>query len=206
MNKDELHKYQGSGPICSLCYKTPMNAIHGVDFNADELDGVRNAVREITPIESTPQLIIETPPKVQNTIPLEHKNKESPNILTEDIVLCYGHKCPSCGRAFSHAYKCWPGTTEVLHCPDCHAQATAEIHRPDDILQLLKKDYMTAREITEILIEHEAFVVRNIIRDENNELRSDYEERVAAHILNMEQMSVALNAKKQATRKALVDA
>jgi hypothetical protein len=65
---------------------------------------------------------------------------------------------------------------------------------------------MTAREITEILIEHEQFVVMNLIRDAAGQLREDYEERVAAHILNIERMNIANNAKKQASKKALIDA
>jgi hypothetical protein len=208
--------YPGS-TICKHCYRPKLDALHLDNLDANDLkkqtefatanlasdilvDGAAVAWNDTKsmPVEVGQDYTIDENGQYcfsSKTLSPDHGTISE----TSKAVNCYGHRCPACQKTFSHTYKCWPGTTEILHCPDCFSQASADIHRPIDIsaMQLHRKH--TAREIIEIQLTHRQFCVLEMSKT------PEYETWFANHLDNIEKQIESLNAKKYAAKSALVE-
>lgn len=115
--------------------------------------------------------------------------------------ICLSHKCPTCHSEWQHDYKC--NHTRPGQCPRCASQTAAEINRPAKLDEIKQQTYISAADAKNIQCEHESLVY-NMIYEQSSTgahvLRENWQQLVANHLLNMEQMIEATRNKIAATR------
>jgi len=159
--------------LCGICCKPKLDENHEGHFD----------ISDMKPSEP----ILDTNFHPTEDMPVIDGKSKNPYFTdpTKQEPDCYGHKCPSCGRAFMHDYKCWPGTKEILHCDVCFGNATVEIHRNEDIIRMLQVRILKPEDIARILLEHEAFCVLEAVRDS----KIPYETWFENHIRDLREMN-----------------
>lgn len=189
----ENHKYEKSTNtiLCKKCWKPKLHEYHLEFLDADDIIPAKLGTKNHD--SRAAEYVLDTPlSDAQERQLKQHENSKEPD--------CYGHTCPVCGIRWSHNYKCWPGKDikDNMHCPKCFGQAVVEIHRNDDIIQMLNAKVTSAKEISELMLQHESFVVLEASKSDN------FESWCAAHINNLRELIEKNNAKIYATRAALV--
>lgn len=76
--------------------------------------------------------------------------------------ICMGHTCPSCKKTWNHNYDCGKVDIHGL-CIDCAQQTASDINRLKHIEEIgFQAKSLTPREVKELQLDHEQFVVLNI--------------------------------------------
>lgn len=186
------------------CFKPKADSIH--DFHARIYDSPNHANLHIGPIADCPG----------------HQCKVCARFVTHDYkcnlaehvkvlctehdknIICSGHECNLCHEIWKHDYTC--GKTGQGLCKKCASQAAAEINRPKSIeeIKVSADSPLTGREWSELLAEHDNFVVFELIHDSSNgnAVRDDWQDRVSAHIMDLKRKMEILRVKLQATTRA----
>jgi hypothetical protein len=200
--------------LCGLCFKPKLNEMHLDHLDENDLIAsisssapATGEIELVEPVESIPTSWVPEnlgdPRQMPFVTNIPVSNHIKPKLETQDSNLpsCYGHKCPECGRHWMHNYKCWPDpkVKEVMHCPQHFAQAISEIHRNDDIANLIKPTLNTAKYLAEQRIEHTSFVVLEAVKSGN------YEQWIQDHIQNLRSLIEQYNNKIYASTTALAD-
>jgi hypothetical protein len=97
---------------------------------------------------------------------------------------CAGHACATCTKIWHHDYDCSAREQKPALCPECCAQSAVEINRSQTIEQIaqLSSQNLTGRETIECMLEHEQFVVHELIYDPKTKVEyPDWMERVNNH-------------------------
>lgn len=104
---------------------------------------------------------------------------------------CPGHQCPSCKKEWSHQYFCGENSIHG-YCTDCAQQTAAQINRPMNIEELKAKDteIIDARRQKELQLEHEDFIVLNIVHLPDGSDNPDWPAKMQEHIKNMKEMQL----------------
>lgn len=112
-------------------------------------------------------------------------------------INCPGHPCISCGLEWSHDYTCKREKVINVLCNKCASQAGADIFRHDAISKIAKyaNGFITGEEAVKIKVSENNFIVRNLWKDENGNERPDANERLSAHILELEKQQEELRIK-----------
>lgn len=153
------HKYEGSLIACLKCFKKPSDPVHSIEFKAPSLLAINN--NQEAPI----------------AVPILFDGKNQAIKPT-----CKGHICPKCKDTWEHNYNC--GSINNGLCEKCAQQNAAEIFRPKHIEEIKESQgtHLTGMEATQLRLQHEEFVVLEIIQDKNGATRTDWQERLAEHI------------------------
>lgn len=114
--------------------------------------------------------------------------------------LCLSHKCPMCSCTWEHDYKC--GHSRPGLCARCASQTAAEINRPAKLDEIKQQTHITAIDAKNIQCEHESLVYNMIYEQSSTgaHLRDNWQQLIANHLLNMEQMIEATRNKIAAAR------
>jgi hypothetical protein len=215
MTTNHKFKQMSYTKLCGLCFKPKLDEMHLdhldesdlIASNLPKLPSIDSEIELVESVESIPTSWVpensgdpRQMPFVTN-IPVSNHIKPKSEQQDSNHPNCYGHKCPECGRHWMHNYKCWPDlkVKEVMHCPEHFAQAISDIHRNDDIANLIKPTLNTAKYLAEQRIEHTSFVVLEAKESGN------YEQWIQNHIQNLRSLIEQYNNKIFASTTALAD-
>lgn len=192
MTTNHKFKQMSYTKLCGICFKPKLDEMH-LD-HLDESDLIASNLPTDPSFKPTEDMQIfmnesHLPPHIIK----QAEEAKQPN--------CYGHTCIECGRSFMHEHKCWPGPNSGPngYCPEHFAQAISDIHRNDDIANLIKPTLNTAKYLAEQRIEHTAFVVLEATKSGN------YETWIQDHIQNLRSLIEQYNNKIFASTTALAD-
>lgn len=168
------HIFEGNLITCLKCFKSKSDPIHICFWNA----GVANTqICPVTLYDSSNKPIHPT---------------------------CAGHTCPSCKKTWNHSYDCGKVDSHGL-CMDCAQQTAAEINRPSHILEIANgKNFrqLSGLEQQTLLLDHEQFVVLNIIRLPDGSENPEWQVKLSEHIQQLERMIEQYKIKVASSYKA----
>ena len=119
---------------------------------------------------------------------------DSHGIVLNEGPLCPGHACVKCKRDWFHDYRCNRTSVYDVLCESCCRQSAADINRPSN-LDLLTNQSLTGRDIVQIELEHDEFIVLNILHKPDGSINPDWREQLVDHIKNLESMIQKLRVK-----------
>ena len=143
--------------------------------------------------------VLEKPP---TEIPTEIPAQINEQFATAN---CKGHKCDDCEETYYHTYDC-NNKKRVSLCEKCAGQSSVLIHRPEAILQMQNDQtkILSGAEQASLLLEHEEFVVHNLIYDTQGNEYPDWMEKISAHRQDIKRNIEKWNIKAIATSKAVM--
>jgi len=122
----------------------------------------------------------------------------------EGEIKCIGHTCVTCGKTWHHDYKCNKPANMEAQCSDCFAQASVDIHRPEEIEQIkINGNFhaLSGREQVEEFLKHEQ-TVYNMTHDASGNLLDNWLEINETHIIQLRALQEKIRIHEQASEKS----